>query len=185
MPTTTLALLCQEADDLIKAYHQIESDDPAEREQMLARLLDVYTATSSKVDGLAWVCNDALPNELEQIDGFIAKLQQRKKQIESDVDRIKQYLLFLNAAGKIPNKLMGETRSIEIRRNTQASVQVESDPATWDAGFSDLYQVRVEYKPDKKAIAELDEAGLQLPPGCTVRRGYHVRFGWNRSGKKK
>lgn len=148
--------------------------------EAVMEMLDTVQADKrSKIDAISWFLTKGSVSEIEALKAFVEEARQRITSLEKGREGLQQSLIARYEMGMISDDdLQGNRSILSVRNNPQPRVDLNEadDPATWGREFSNLYEVRTEYKPLKKAIAQAYKEGKEIPPGVKVLPpGKHLR----------
>lgn len=138
---------------------------------MDAYLTELGQQEASKVDSFAGFIRKqtAIAEAIKQESQHLAD---KAKAIQNKIDRMKEhYLAVMRFHGL--KKIQGDIYSIGVRESTRVNV------TNFDALVKDNNPVwikeEVTYKPDKKAIKEALNGGMEVP-GCMLEKGYSLNI---------
>lgn len=136
-------------------------------DELTEKLLAKTDAFADYVSDLATRCEIVRKEE--------KRLADRRKRMESNVDRLSRYaLVCLQRSGR--DKLTGERHTIAVRKNPP-SVHVFDEAALMDCeqgyALGLLRHVPEQWTPDRKRIADVLKAGQEIP-GCELVSSYRV-----------
>lgn len=160
MTTTTAIAL---AHDLQKLQQLLETSDDLTPEMIADTMEGIELELADKLDG-AYIHVRNLEGLAKTCDEEVKRLTDRKKSFENRAKSIKGYVLnCLLAAGL--DKLKTTTNTFTARKGV-ASVIIDNEGLLPD----DLVAVQTIVSPDKKAIKEAIENGVDVP-------GAHIEIG--------
>lgn len=171
--TQSLTEIISEAAELEALFAELDPNDQESLQLFYQKLDELKQAEGAKVDRWVWYLKK-LENEVKFLKEQEAELATIRRRAERKLEEGKNYLLLLHSGGQIPQKLKGASSTISIQKNSQPSVDVQSDPGEWEPKYWHLRQVT--YSANRKAIAQTLAEGSDIPPGCIVETGNHVRL---------
>ena len=170
--TMSLQELSTEAIAIAKILETDDEDQDNLFEQLQQYLIH---ATQAKIDGYCWY-QEMLKTEIHEWKTKKKKLAQMCNEVieckEKQLDGLKQNILRLAELGIIDDYLMGHDKAIEIRTNSNPTVEIFKEDHV-----PETYKKRdVQWTVDKTAIAKAIEAGKDVSAFATVTYRKQVRF---------
>lgn len=172
----SLARLLSDRDELLSHIKDALDNRDSEQERIAQEVLDsiIRPALATKTDGLAYVIQYALPNQIAELKAFSDAITSKRRAIEEALDGIKERLKYLHSTGRIDKVLKGDISEINIGSGTFSVDDTQAQPAEWGKEWSEFYTTTISYKVDKKAILTAHKAGRLLPPGVEVKPGLRL-----------
>ena len=128
------------------------------------RLESLQIERERKIESVAFYLDD-INVKLSQVDERIKQLQAIKKSLQSQEDRIGQYLLFAtsNKGVETPNVM------VKVRKSTRVEILNEEDIP------QEYMTVKTKVEPNKTAIKKVINAGESVP-GATLKEYYSINI---------
>lgn len=169
---SALKQIVQEQQYLMQVIEQAANlDQEFDYEDLVNRIDELKDLEKSKVDGWVYFLRGLEQREAE-FKAQIAELQKFQRRLAEIQEEAKKYLLHLHSHGVLPDKLNGETHSLNFQLSP-ISVKT-SDDIDLSSLSPEFVDQEVVYKLNKKAVVQADPE--DLPREIWTERNYHVRI---------
>ncbi len=156
----SLYALSNEYESLYNALINSADDDGVIDEDIFTAVEQAKGEFAEKAVAIATVYR-ALGNDIEQYENEINRLTARKKRMESEQDRVKNYLAAACEKTGM-DSINGVHASISFRKSEQTRIDMES------AIPDEFFMVKTTRTPDKTKIKAAIKAGQTVPGACVI-----------------